>query len=165
MKKIFFGLIGVVLFVLGIWLGFNVLQGEKKAVVKDSKKTAYGEISGDAPPFCSWKAELTDRVMSESKSQAVVVRFTNSAQKNCESSVSLRAPGFTFSPSKEEQSIQLMPKGRGSLSWIITPYKTGTFDISVSDILNTQILGITVTDIFGFSALQAKVFSILGTIF
>ena len=64
-----------------------------------------------------------------------------------------------------EEEINLKTKENGSMSWIISPRKTGTYEIAVSDPLNSKVFGINVTNMFGLSAVQAKSASILGTIF
>ncbi len=165
MFKTIIGLIGIVLFLTGLALGNNLHKSELRAAKLDDKKTAFAEIGSDSPPFCSWDGKLTDRVMAENKSQAIVIEVSNSAEKECESTLTLRAPGFDTSPSKEEQKISLPAKGKGSLSWILTPRRSGTFEIALSDVINTKIYGISVTNVFGLSALQAKLFSGVGTLF
>jgi hypothetical protein len=94
-----------------------------------------------------------------------VINLHNKSERDCESNISLRAPGFDISPPKEEQKITIPPKNSGSLSWIIIPRKTGSYDLIVADVLNTKIIGITVTNLFGLSPTQAKAFSILGSLF
>ena len=74
------------------------------------------------------------------------------------------APGFEISPAREEQKIALKAGGAGSLSWIVSPHRTGTFQIAVSDILNTQILGVTVKDENGLTATQAKLLALVGSL-
>ncbi len=73
--------------------------------------------------------------------------------------------GFALSPLKEEQKIELLPKGKGSLAWILTPHKTGSFQIVVTDILDTRVFGVTVTNVFGLNTLQAQLLSVVGGLF
>ncbi len=164
MAKTLFALGGIILFLFGINLGHNLLKGESQALSLDRDKKVYGAI-GDGPLPCSWSVETPERVLAEDKSEAIVIQTTNPTDSTCESTLSLRAPSFEKSPAKDEQIITLPAKGKGSLSWIITPNKPGTFDISVSDILNTKVFGVTVTNIFGLSSIQAKLASIFGGIF
>lgn len=163
MIKKLLGIGGLGIFVFCVVLGLNLWRVESQASFRDSKNTKYGMVMG--PPFCNWSVKLPERVMSEDKSQAVVVRVQNPTKEECESSISLRAPGFDISPMKEEQKIALTPAGKGSLSWIITPRRTGSYQITVSDALNTSVLGVSVTNIFGFSSIQAKIFSVVGGLF
>lgn len=164
LKKII-ALTGIIIFLsaLGIRLYFS--GNEKKAISLDDKNTIFAIIGEDSPPICTWEVKQPNRVMAENKSQAISIKTSNSADKQCETYLSLRAPGFDMSPAKEEQKIILPPNGKGSISWIITPRKTGTFAVTVSDVVNTKIFGISVTNVFGFTATQAKVFSIIGSLF
>lgn len=164
MQRSFIGVIGIFLFLAGLALGFSLLKGEKLAISKDSEETAFA-IVADGPPLCSWDVDLPERVIAENKTQAIVIQATNPNEVDCESALSLRAPGFDLSPFKEEQKITLASKAKGSLSWILTPRKTGTFEIAVSDIINTRIFGVTVKNVFGLSSIQAKSASIIGSLF
>lgn len=163
MLKALIGFGGIVLFLFALFLNNNLKNGEMAAVSLDDEKNAFGIIEGPMP--CSWEVSPPERVMSENKSQAFVVEVSNAGDFECESALSLRAPGFDISPSKEEQKISLKVGDSGSISWIISPRKAGNYDIAVSDILNTKIFGINVTNMFGLSAVQAKSASFLGTIF
>ncbi|OGK24767.1 hypothetical protein A3A46_03680 [Candidatus Roizmanbacteria bacterium RIFCSPLOWO2_01_FULL_37_13] len=165
MIKTLIFIFGLLIFFSGIFLGGKLKKGEKQALSLDGKKTSFAIIGDEGPPPCSWEVSQPERVMSESKSQAILINAKNSNEKSCETIVSLRAPGFDISPYKDEQKISLAASGKGSLSWILTPRKSGTFEIAVSDIINTKIFGITVTDMFGLNANQAKVFSIIGSLF
>ena len=164
MKKSFIAIIGVILFLGAYYLKDSIRVGENKATALNNTKHVFGMISDDAPPPCSWIVIPPEKVMSEDKTQSVVVGFENSEKKPCETYLSLRAPSFDTTPSKDEQKISVPPGKTGSISWILTPRKTGTFEVAVSDILNTNIYGITVTNIFGLNATQAKIFSMLGTL-
>ena len=148
-----------------LYLGINLQKGNEAAVSLGDTETIYGMIDENAPLPCQWSVTQPESVMSEDKTQAVVVSATNSNDTPCESTLAMRAPNFDLSPSKEEQKLTVPVGGSGSVSWILTPRKTGTFEISVSDILNTKIIGVTVTTLFGFSATQAKVVSIFGSLF
>lgn len=108
---------------------------------------------------------MAQRVLSENNSQTIVVNATNATDTECQSQLTLLAPGFDVSPRKESQTVTAKSKGQGSVAWIVIPQKSGAFDIAVSDGLNTQTLGITVTNILGLTATQAQLCSILGTLF
>ncbi|MBI4067622.1 hypothetical protein HY407_04515 [Candidatus Gottesmanbacteria bacterium] len=143
---------------------FKLNSDEKQAFSLDNEKISYGSV-GEGPLPCAWEVKDPERVMSEEKSQALVVKVSNKYDEDCQSILTLSAPGFDLSPNKDEQTIALRKKGKGSLSWIITPRKSGTFEIAISDILNTKIFGITVTNVFGLNAMQAKIASIFGGLF
>lgn len=165
MSKVVIGLVGILLFFTSFSLWNNLLTGEKSALKLDDEETVFAVTGEDVVPPCSWSVSLPERVMAENKSQALLIEVVNSIDVACESIVSLRAPGFDISPAKDEQKITLDSGGKGSLSWILTPRKTGTFEIAVSDIVNTRIYGITVKNVFGLTTTQAKSFSIVGSLF
>ncbi len=165
MVRNFIGGFGLVLFLASLLLGIGVLAGEQRASSLDDEQTIHAAISEDLPPLCSWDVNLPERIMAENRSQAVVVRAANSADRECQSALAFRAPGFDVSPAKEEQKIAIPAGGNGSLSWILTPRRTGTFQITVSDLLNTRVMGIDVTDVYGLTAVQAKLVSLVGGLF
>ncbi len=163
MKNTLVAIVGILLFLFALVSKNTLIKSEKEAVLKDKEETSYGMVEG--PPPCSWDAESPDRVLSENKSQAILIKVKNETDEECQSAVSLRSPGFDMSPAKEEQTIILKSKQDGSVSWIISPRKTGSYEIAVSDSLNTKVFGINVTNMFGLSAVQAKTASFLGTLF
>jgi len=95
----------------------------------------------------------------------MVVQATNPLDDACESVIALRAPGFELAPLKEEQKIALPPKGKGSLAWILTPHKTGSFQVVVTDILDTRVFGVTVTNVLGLNTFQAQLLTAIGGLF
>ncbi len=163
MKKIIISILGILLCLGGILSLRSIFSQQQIAISRDSTKVAHGVVDG--PPLCEWKINTLERVMSENASQALVLETTNPTDTTCESLITLSAPGFDSSPSNSEQKIVLPVKKTGSISWIVTPRKTGTYDVSVSDGLTTKILGITVNNAFGLSAMHVKLLSGLGTLF
>lgn len=164
MLKKFLPVFGIFIFISGIYLLNNLAKSEENAKKRDDEKKGYGIISGEFLP-CNWEATAPERVIAEDKSAAVLIKVINKTNEKCDLVLSLRAPGFDASPMKEEQSISLPANKSGSVSWIITPRKTGSYQIAVSDSLDTKIFGVTVKNIYGLSTIQAKFLSILGSIF
>ena len=165
MLKTVIAVAGVLLFLVGLVLGISLILDALRAASLDETETIYAAIGFDGPPFCAWDASLSERVMTQNTSQAVLVKLNNPADLACESTVALRAPGFDVSPMREEQKMVLAVGAAGSLSWIVSPRRTGTFQIAVSDILNTKILGVTVKDEYGLTATQAKLLALVGSLF
>lgn len=159
----FLGVFGLILLLISVAFGLTVIRGENLASTLDDQKKSYGVVEG--PPPCTWEVKTPERVISENTSQSIVISVNNSADTECQSALSLRAPGFDIAPTKEEQNISLVASKSGSLSWILAPRKTGTFEIAVSDMLDTKIFGITVTNTYGLTAAQAKIFSVVGSLF
>jgi hypothetical protein len=164
MKKLF-AILGILCLFVSINLAYNLKQGASRATALNDKKVIFAAVDENTPPSCTWDVTLDENVLSEDKSKAIVIKATNKAEKECQSIISLHAPGFDISPSKEEQNVKLPTQAKGSLSWIITPRRTGTYELAISDIINTKVFGITVTNTFGLSTFQAKTFSIIGSLF
>jgi hypothetical protein len=157
----FFGLGGAVILLCALSVIYSVNRDERLAVSRDGSKKSYGSVS-EGPLPCSWAATPPERVISENRSQSIVVSVKNTLDEDCRSEIELRAPGFDISPQKESQVITLASASGGSVSWILTPRKTGSFEISVSDIFDTKIFGITVKTMFGLTSAQAKAASAVG---
>jgi hypothetical protein len=148
----------------GIGVHNTLKKAEQLAAAKDGKKHMYAMVSDEVPP-CAWEVKSPERVMTQSKSQAVVIKTKNTGNKKCATYLSLRAPGFDLRPPREEQAISLPPKTDGAISWIISPRQTGTYDMTVSDVINTKIFGVTVTNVYGLTAPQAKALSSAASLF
>ena len=137
MTKLIIAVLGIIVFLSSLSVENAVREGEKLATARDNKKHIFAIVGEDTPPACEWNVLKPERVMADNKTQAIVIQTKNSDKKMCESYISLRAPNFNLKPSKEEQKVSLKPGSKGSISWIIAPQKKGTFDITVSDIINT----------------------------
>lgn len=162
MIKKLLGLTGLLVFIIALILRNQISNSQQLAMSLDDQEHSNAVVEG--PPPCTWTVIEPDRVMTENRSQAVSIEVSNSLAEECESYLSLRAPGFDFSPAREEQKINLKSNDSGSLSWILTPRKTGTYDLAISDMIDTKIFGITVTNMFGLPAIYAKIFSMVGGI-
>lgn len=164
MKTVIF-ILGILLFVTGIFLIFSLRKINQEAIALDHQKNSYAMVSEDAPPPCSWDITLPSRVMSQNTSQTLIINATNTFEKECHSDLTLLAPGFDTSPKKEEQALTASANGKGSIAWVLTPRQTGTFEIALSDGLSTKTLGVKTTNMFGLSASHVQIASFLGTIF
>lgn len=154
---------GVIVCVAGLAMGGAVLVTAAGASARDTSEVNHGMVIGDPP--CTWVAVIAERVMSENETRALVVEARNQTPDDCKSVVRIAAPSFLISPRSEEQTLAV-PAGRtGSVAWVLSPSKTGTFDIVVSDVLSTYALGLRVTDVLGMSAGQARVVSIIASVF
>lgn len=165
MIRAFLGVVGLFLLIASVLFWINLQKSEKLAFSLDKKETRFAEMGGDMLLPCSWEVNIPERVITDNRSQAILINTKNLMSSNCESTLSLRAPGFDMNPPLEQQSITLPSKSKGSISWIISPRSAGTYQIAVSDITNSKIFGITVTNMFGLNAIEAKILSILGSLF
>jgi hypothetical protein len=162
-KKILF-VLGVFLFLTSFVFYKSIKKGESQALALNDQKSSYAVIVSDIPP-CTWGANPPEPVIAENRSGSIVIKVESSKESECESTISLRAPGFDISPSREDQTVSLPAGKEGSISWIISPRKTGVYDLAVSDAVDTKIYGVSVKNIFGLSATQAKIGSFLGSVF
>src|SRR3989344_3960081 len=138
MNKKLTAFLGLIIFITSLFLMSKINGEEKNAQSRDVNKKVFAIVGEDTPLSCSWVVKTPDRVMNENTSQVILVTTSNSAEKQCETYLSLRAPGFEVEPNSDEQKISLKPGGSGSVSWIISPRKTGDYNIALSDIVNTQ---------------------------
>jgi hypothetical protein len=158
------GSFGLLLFLGGVAVGLSLLGSSLYARLLDYEDIQHGNI-GDEPPPCNWQVSVARRVMAENEAQAVLVSVANTTPDACRSTLALRAPSFDMSPNKEEQVLIVPPGQEGSVAWIITPRRTGAYELAVADVLNTRSLGITVTNVLGLTAVQAQLLATLGSLF
>lgn len=156
---------GIVVFILSLGLGSYLNGVRNQAMARDEEETVFAAIGVDGPPFCVWQVSPPSRVMTEEESQVIEIQTSNPEDKECVTFLTVQAPGFDLSPHEEERKIVLLPKGNGSIAWVIVPHKSGDYQVIVSDILNTKIFGITVTNVLGLSAFWAKFLTAVGGVF
>ncbi len=154
---------GTAVLLISLWSKKSLEDSGKNALALDQTKQSFGFIEG--PPPCSWEAQAPERVISENKNQAILIKTKNESSEPCQTLLYLRAPNFDISPNKEEQKISMEGTSSGSISWIISPRKTGSYEIAVTDNLDTKIFGISVKNMFGLTEVQGKLLSGLGTLF
>ena len=157
-------LIGLAIFIVALCAASLLISTSHQAQSRDHIDTRFGVVSSDIP-LCVWEVTLPQRVLVEDNSQSIVVHATDPADTACQSALTLSAPGFGITPHKEEQIVTVKPKGSSSVAWILTPQKSGSYEIAVSDGINTQVFGVTVTNLLGLTALQAQIMATLGTLF
>lgn len=162
MKQIL-GLVGLVVFVAAAIAGVMALTSQQRAQSHDSATNGHGMVVGDAPA-CVWEVSLPQRMLSENKSQTIVVNVANTMDVDCQSNLTLLAPGFDISPRKEEQVVTAKANSRGSVAWIITPEEVGEYEIAVTDGIDTRVMGVTVTNLFGLTAIQIQIFAVIGSV-
>jgi hypothetical protein len=162
MKRIL-GLVGLLIFVTAVIAGFVSLASQQRAQSHDNATNGFGIAAGDVLP-CAWEVTLPQRVLSENKSQTIVVNVTNAMDVDCKSALTLLAPGFDISPRKDEQIVEANANSRGSVAWIVTPDKAGEYEIAVTDGIDTRVMGVTVTNLFGLTAIQIQIFAVIGSV-
>ncbi|MCI0393915.1 MAG: hypothetical protein L0332_15985 [Chloroflexi bacterium] len=154
--------IGLILFLIGVSLLLlfgrsQVYARGQDAVGPRPVETPCGRLLSDV--------FLSDRVMTERESQALNVTLVNgSGVVDCPVTVSLLAPNFDLAPPTAERNVVVPVSGEPLvLAWILSPRRTGSFEIVVTTDFESQTLGIVVTTVLGLTAGQAQVLSVLAT--
>jgi hypothetical protein len=156
-------IIGLVIFLFTVAAGIALFVMQRQARAIDHEETGFGVIAGDFLP-CVWEVDLSQRVLTENKSHTIVVNATNGMDEKCQSSLTLLAPGFDISPRKDEQVISAEANDRGSVAWVVASDKAGEYEIAITDGVDTRVLGVTVTNLFGLTAVQLQVLAVIGAI-
>lgn len=156
--------IGAAIFVVALLLGAYLLLTNWLAQSRDGHERKHGVIVSDFPP-CIWDVGMAQRVLSENNSQTIVVNTENLIDVECQSELTLLAPGFDVSPRKETLLLKAQPKSSGSIAWIVAPKSTGSYDLAISDGIDTRTVGVTVTNTLGLTATQSQVLAFLGSLF
>jgi len=123
-----------------------------------SEWLSFGDSGGSEDFGCAVlkKPDLSRRVLAEQ--ETTVLSLTIKPNQGC--SVSLQAPNFIVSPESSEYSFEASDNRIGkeiSIGWVLSPQKSGRFDISVSDGFSIETLHLRVTDVFGFSPWQTQI--------
>ncbi len=158
------GVAGLIVLLLAAGLAGVLWLMRADAQTRDTLDQKHGVIVGDFPP-CSWDVDMPARVVSEGSSQSLIVRAANPNAEECQSALTLLAPGFDHSPRNAQQTLIAKPKSEGSIAWVMVAQKTGNYEFIVTDGVKTRALGVSVTNVFGLTALQAQLLSVLGSLF
>lgn len=156
-------LVGLTIFLIAVAAGALLLITQQQAQLRDRADEGFGIAMGDVLP-CAWEVDLSQRVLSENKSHSIIVNTANAMDADCQSALTLLAPGFDISPRKEEQTIVAKANSRGSIVWIVTPDEAGEYEIAVTDGIDTRVMGVTVTNLFGLTAVQIQMLAVVGSI-
>jgi hypothetical protein len=180
MLKRSFATLGILLFVLSVYFAaFFLLQNK---LVQQRSITLYPTpqvtptvtytydpdnnlIDVPAPDCVFTNPNLGSHVMSDNESQAIEIKFINETGKKCSKNIEIYAPNFDISPSEQKQTLSLQAdQTSASISWILTPRKTGDFEIVfyVSD-GSILVLGVNVTNFLGLKASTMQFLSWIGT--
>jgi hypothetical protein len=141
---------------------------------------------GGCSSAVSISTSYTSQIMTESESQAVVAEIVNNSRVTCEFTAELYALTFVVMPDKAKQVVVLPPNQRTTVRWFIAPSKVGNFHMFVSadsrplvyqypgnnkqEYASVGIEGsnepmhIRVTNIFGFTAFEANLLSLVGSL-
>lgn len=154
---------GILIFCIGVGLGFHLSNLQKIAIGKDFHFFVPATGGGCRNSISS--VDVSRRTMTENESQAVTVILSNHWDMDCAETITINAPNFDISPYEQEKSITI-PKGEShSEIWILTPRRVGAFEIAVGieSSGESQTVGINVTNLLGLTAGQAQMISYIGS--
>lgn len=152
---------GVVLFAVSIAIGCGLARSFFSAVALDFN---FSAVSAGPCLHPLMDAQLEKRIMSEKESQALKV-ILKVYDAKCIATVTISAPKFDIGSDKAEKVINLKPLEERELIWVIAPKETGTYVIGISAGMDNMTLGVSVTNILGFSAKWAQVLFYIGGLF
>lgn len=156
-----FALIGLLLLIAGLGLGWYLFSQNQRAQTLDSSFSGEGLDGACAHP--QPVIDVSNRTMSESDTQALRVRLTNTSVEACTVNVTLNAPNFDLGLTGATQNLVIPAEGTATVSWIIAPKKVGTFEVTVQSGLDNAVAGLTVLNVLGLSASQLQLLSLLST--
>lgn len=166
MTKIITAILGVLLLLLGL-SSLLILRQDRISAESVDQSIFQGDSA--QPTDCHnviQNVSLSDRVMTEKESQTLRVVLANlDGVGICNTAVRLAALDFELSPPRTDRPVALEPGGAPvTLLWIMKPKEVGSFEIAVTAGDQTEILGIVVTNVLGFTAVQVQILSAISSI-
>lgn len=111
--------------------------------------------------------DLGSYTMSDTESQSIQIQFINTTGRECSKTIEIYAPNFDIYPHDNKQTLTLQSNQTAAgIIWVLTPRKTGDFEIilSVSD-GTILLLNISVTNFLGLNTFSVQLLSWIGTLF
>jgi hypothetical protein len=158
--------LGVVLLLLGVSSLFLISRSRAAALAED-QLLIFEEAVGEEDNCQNIIREVSvpNRVMTEKESQTLRVVVSNIDNPGtCNTVVGLAALDFDIAPASTAREVALEP-GREpvTLLWILKPREIGAFEIAVTAGNQTQVIGIVVTNVLGFTAAQVQILSYISS--
>ena len=156
-------IVGVVLFVASLlgWMAFR--QARDMAISIDSGDLDQPQGEGPGCRDLVALVTLDQRVMTVNESQALVVTLSLPVDSGCTVNVALFAPDFILAPPDTTQVVTIPAGEEVDVAWVISPREIGTYELVIVVDNASEVLGVTVTNTLGFTAVQAQILSIIGT--
>jgi hypothetical protein len=164
--KIIIAILGILLLLLGLSSLLLLRQDRLSALEVD---TNFNQSESAQPDSCRniiQTVALSNRVMTEKESQTLRIVLANTeGVETCHTAVRLAAVNFEVAPPAAERLVALEPGGNPvTLLWILKPKETGSFELAVTAGSETWILGIVVTNVLGFTAVQVQILSYISSL-
>ncbi|MCB8917671.1 MAG: hypothetical protein H6666_07090 [Ardenticatenaceae bacterium] len=155
-------LLGLVLLLIGGVTLWQLSAWATEAIGLDEVSGANPDIPLSCPDL-TMSTNLPRRVMSENESQSLTVALSLAGEVTCEVTLTLLAPDFVVSPAQTVQVLSMSPGDSVIQVWVLQPQRLGTFAVVVSSNRAVETLGLTVTNVLGMTAAQARILSAVGT--
>ncbi len=104
------------------------------------------------------------RVMTDRESQALTIDLHNENNIDCTTDVAVHAPDFRTSPLENTLTVEVPAGSRTQLVWILSPRRSGTYQVAVAVGGEAELIGLSVTNVLGLTVAQAQIVSLFGTI-
>jgi hypothetical protein len=154
---------GIVLFGVGIGIALVLWSSAARAYSLDMGRSSQGAVSAASCQHPLEGVNIVRRVISESDSESLSVVLGNDTLGECEISVHLSAPNFDISPTDDSRTVNVPPAQSVTVVWILSPRKSGSFQVAVTAGLDSAVVGLTVTNVLGLTPQQAKILSLVAT--
>jgi hypothetical protein len=163
MAKRVLAISGIVLFSVGIGLALVLWSSAARAYSSDIRWLPQGAVSAPSCQHPLAEVNIARRVISESDSESLSVVLGNDTPEESEIYVHLSAPNFDISPTDDSRTVDVPPAQSVTIVWILSPRKSGSFQVAVTAGLDSAVVGLTVTDVLGLTPQQAKILSLVAT--
>lgn len=163
MAKRVLAITGIVLFSVGIGLALVLWSSALRAHSLDIGRSSQGAASAASCQHPLKEVILVRRVISENDSESLSVVLGNDTPEACAISVHLSAPNFDISPTDDSRTVDVPPAQSVTVVWILSPRRSGSFQVAVTAALDSAVVGLTVTNVLGLTPQQAKILSMVAT--
>ena len=158
-------IVGIVLFLVGPCLVLPFLLAEFR--IHDEVQRMSGLV-GSPCDSVNDVASFSPLFAAESETITVKVTLKNKGRYGCPAHVGLINSAFDASPAEQRREMVLDPDKTYQYLWILTPKKTGTFEVGTYVTTDERYYHlttgkITVTNALGLTSFQMQLASVVGT--
>ena len=166
MTKLIIAVLGVILFILGV-VSLFLFRQDRAAALAEDQLLIFGDALGEEANCRNIIQEVSvpNRVMTEKESQSLRVVVANTTNPGvCNTTIGLAALDFDISPTATARPVTLEPGAPPvTLIWILRPRELGAFEIAITAGNQAQVVGVVVTNVLGFTALQVQILSYISS--
>jgi hypothetical protein len=164
--KTIIAVLGVILLLLGL-TSLLLLRQDRAAALAEDQLLIFGGATSEEDNCRNIIQEVSvpNRVMTEKESQTLRVVLSNFDNPGtCDTTVGLAALDFDIAPASTARVVALEPgQNPVTLLWVLKPREIGAFEIAITAGNRTQVIGIVVTNVLGFTAVQVQILSYVSS--